>query len=511
MNASGFTLYDMLLRNALVHRDRPALIHEGETQTFADLLARVDALAAGMAAQGIGAGDRVCVLAQNHGAYLHLYGACAKLGALAYPINWRLTQEEIGRVLERAKPAMMIVDEFSLEQIGDWPQTRPEIPHWIQIGGVCGAGLSPLGGLYANPEAAAALPPAELGPDAPFCAISTAAVDIIPRGAVLSHGNILAANVQTMALMGVDAHDCNLVALPLFHIAALGMCLAVLHAGGCNVIMTRFDPEGAVTLIDRHRVTHISDFPPVLAGLLDAAEKAGSKLASLRMVSGLEAPDTIARLHERTGAKFWTGFGQSETSGFVTLQPVQERPGAAGRPAPLARVMLVDEQEREVPVGAEGEILVKGAVVFQGYYDQPEVNAHNFRGGWHHTGDVGRFDADGYLYYVRRKPEKELIKPGGENVYPAEVESVILELDGVGGVCVFGVPDPQWGEAIRAVVETAGEAPENVGLSEQQVIDHVGSRIARFKRPKTVAFTPALPRSKDGSIDREAVKKQWGA
>ena len=506
MDPSGFTVYDMLVRNAFAHGGRTAIVHEGGEVTFAALLARMDALAAGLAAQGLASGDRVCILAQNHPAYLDLYGACAKLGAMAYPINWRLTPEEIGRVLERARPAMMVVDGFSLEAIGDWPKTRKEIPHWRILGGEAAGGLEPLDALYAGPEAAAALAPAEIGPEAPFCVISTAAVDIIPRGAVLTHGNVLSSNVQTMAMMGVGAEDCNLVALPLFHIAALSMCLAVMHAGGCNVVMTRFDPEAAVELIDRHRVTHLSDFPPVLATLLDAAEAAGSALASLRMVSGLEAPETIARLHQTTRARFWTGFGQSETSGFVTLQPVEDKPGAAGRPAPLCRIALMDDDDREVPVGAEGEICVKGPMVFAGYFDQPEVTAHTFRGGWHHTGDVGRFDEDGYLHYVRRKPEKELIKPGGENVYPAEVEAAIMELEGVRGVCVFGVPDTQWGEAIRAVVETASEA----ALTSEQVIEHVGGRIARYKKPKSVHFTDALPTGADGATDREAVKARWG-
>jgi len=133
------------------------------------------------------------------------------------------------------------------------------------------------------------------------------------------------------------------------------------------------------------------------------------------------------------------------------------------------------------------------------------VTAYTMRNGWHHTGDVGRFDADGYLYYVRRKPEKELIKPGGENVYPAEVETVIVQMDGVSGVCVYGIPDVKWGEAVKAVVETpAGR------YTAQQVTDYVGSKIARFKRPHVVVFTDALPRTADGAVDRETVKKTWG-
>jgi len=169
-------------------------------------------------------------------------------------------------------------------------------------------------------------------------------------------------------------------------------------------------------------------------------------------------------------------------------------------------VRLVDDYDSDVSTGQPGEILVRGPLVMKEYYGQPDVTEHTFRGGWHHTGDVGRFDDDGYLHYVRRKPEKELIKPGGENVYPAEVESVIMEIAGVEAVCVFGVPDAEWGEAVRAVVQ----APQGHALSEPGVIDHVGGRIARFKRPKRVFFTNVLPRTDGGGIDREAVKQAFG-
>jgi long-chain acyl-CoA synthetase len=331
-------------------------------------------------------------------------------------------------------------------------------------------------------------------------------VDVTPRGAALTHANVIAANLTIMAAGGLGPSDRYLAALPLFHITALGFCLAVLHAGGASVVMPRFDGDEAVRLIDRHRVTHLSDFPPVLATVLDAAEKQGSRLASLKHVSGLDAPPTIQRLHEKTGAHFWTGFGQSETSGFVSIIRVLDKPGSAGKPVPAAQLRLVDDYDREVPVGTPGEITVRGPLVFQGYYAQPEVTAYTLRNGWHHTGDVGRFDADGYLYYVKRKPEKELIKPGGENVYPAEVETVIMQMAGVSGACVYGIPDPRWGEAVKAVVEVKAPAT----YTGQAVTDFVGSRIARFKRPHVVAFTDALPRNADGAVDRDAVKAKWG-
>jgi len=290
------------------------------------------------------------------------------------------------------------------------------------------------------------------------------------------------------------------------HASALGGALAHLHVGGTSVLVSRFDAEEAVRLIDAHGVTHVSDFPPVLASLLDAAEKLGSRLPSLKYVSGLDSPQTIQRLHETTQAKFWTGFGQSETSGFVTMQRVVDRPGAAGKPIPSCLVKVVDDYDRDVPVGTPGEIVVRGPVVFQGYYAQPDVTEHTFRNGWHHTGDVGRFDAEGHLHYVKRKPEKELIKPGGENVYPAEVETVIMQMEGVSGVCVYGIPDARWGEAIKAVVEVKAAHR----YTAQQVSDFVASRIARFKRPHAVAFTDTLPRTAEGAVDRDSVKATWG-
>lgn len=502
MTVQGFTVYDMIARGAALHGAAPAVIQGEYTLSFREFKARVDALADGLAALGIGAGDRIAILAQNAAAYFVLYGACARQGILAYPINWRLTAEEVARVLERASPKMMVADASTLPVVAGWPESKRQVPHWYQFGSSAAAGFKPFESLFASSGDVA---PAAVSPDHPFAAISTAAVDVVPRGAVLTHGNVIAANLTAMAAMGISAADRYLLALPLFHITALGLSLAHMHAGGASVLAPRFDAEEAVRLIDRHGITHVSDFPPVLLSLLDAAAKQGSRLASLRHVSGLDAPQTIERLHAETEAQFWTGFGQSETSGFVSIQRVAERPGAAGRPVPLSQVAIVDDYDRPVPTGTAGEIVVRGPLVFQGYFDQPDVTAYTFRNGWHHTGDVGRFDGDGFLHYVKRKPEKELIKPGGENVYPAEVETVIMQMVGVSGVCVYGIPDARWGEAIKAVVEVAGSR-----YSAEQVSDFVASRIARFKRPHVVVFTETVPRTAEGAVDRDAVKAQWG-
>jgi acyl-CoA synthetase (AMP-forming)/AMP-acid ligase II len=502
LSVHAFTVYDVVARGAAVHRDAPAVIQGDRTVSFGDLQRRVDELAAGLVDLGIGPGERICVLAQNDAAYLDLYGACARQGIVAYPINWRLTGSEVERVVERARPAMMVVDAATRPLVADWLGGKA-VAHRYQLGAEAGPGFGAFGALY---RPGAPPPLAAVGPDDAFAVISTAAVDVIPRGAVLTHSNVITANLTAIAALGLTARDRYLAVLPLFHVTALGMTLAHLHAGSAVVIVPRFDAEEAVRLIDRHQVAHVSDFPPVLASLLDAAEKLGSALPSLAHVSGLDTPQTIQRLHDKTRARFWTGFGQSETSGFVTIQRVTDKPGASGRPVPAAQVRLVDDYDREVPIGTPGEIVVRGPLVFKGYFDQPDVTAYTFRNGWHHTGDVGRFEADGYLHYVKRKPEKELIKPGGENVYPAEVEAIVMQMAGVSGVCVYGIPDAKWGEAIKAVVEVKAAGQHTA----QQVTDFVGSRIARFKRPHVVVFTEALPRSAEGAVDRDAVKAKWG-
>ena len=501
MHVHSFTVYDILVRNATCHPGRPAVVTEdGDTVSFTDLLARVDALATGLAAGGLSKGDRVLVIAQNSAAYFELYFACARQGIVPYPLNWRLAADEVARSCVRARPRALVIDAAYHEVLPPDGAGLEEVVLKVQLDGAPREGWIGFDRLR-SPDATVERPDVAAGD--PFAIIPTAAVDVTPRGAVLTHANVVTANLQTAAAMTLVPADGNLLALPLFHIAALGSGLAVMQAGGQNVVMPRFDPAEAVRLIDAHGLTFVSDFPPVLVSILDQAKEQGSDLASLRIVNGLDAPDTIERLHAETGADFWSGFGQTETTGWVTLQRFRDRPGAAGVPGPACRVRVVDDYDRDVPTGAAGEILARGPTIFQGYFDQPDVNEITFRGGWHHTGDVGRFDEDGYLHYVKRKPEKELIKPGGENVYPAEVETTIMELPEASAVCVFGVPDRKWGEGIMAVVETVG------GLTAERVIDHVGSRIARFKRPQHVAFTDALPRDESGAVDREAVKAEW--
>ena len=247
------------------------------------------------------------------------------------------------------------------------------------------------------------------------------------------------------------------------------------------------------------------DFAPILGSLLEQGEKNGDDLSSLRKVIGLDSPETIVRYQERTGGTFYSFFGQTETSCLATIGPYNDRPGAAGRAVLAAEVGLVDDDDRPVGEGETGEIVVRGPMVFKGYINLPADTDQSFRNNRHHTGDLGRFDEDGYLFYMGRKAEKELIKPGGENVYPAEVENAILLHPAIARTVVFGVADAKWKEGIKAVCQLN----EGFELTAQELIDFVGGKIARFKKPQYVQFVSEMPLLANGAPDRSQVKKLY--
>jgi long-chain acyl-CoA synthetase len=222
-------------------------------------------------------------------------------------------------------------------------------------------------------------------------------------------------------------------------------------------------------------------------------------------VVGLESSETIERFENTVGGQFWLVYGQTETMALTCLCPNRERPGSDGKPGPLVDLMIADAFDQEVSPGDSGEILVRGPLVFKGYWKESELTEHTLREGWHHTGDLGRMDDAGYLWHIGRKAEKDLIKSGGENVYPVEVEKTILQHPAVEEVSVIGVPDSEFGEGIKAICVLK----PGCALAEQEIIDFVAERIARYKRPRSVLFVESLPKMKDGSIDREQVKAKY--
>jgi long-chain acyl-CoA synthetase len=417
------------------------------------------------------------------------------------PINWRLKPEEIDHVLRDSTPSAIFVDPEYLPQAASLAPKCPFIEKRYVIG-IPDGGFGAFAPLMEG-EAA----PDEPGPglEDPYIMIHTAAVQGKPRGAVLSHRNILVADLQYIHFLGLSADDLHLAMLPLFHIAGLGMLFAAMHAGGASRLMPKFDVDAALESIEKDRATLFVEFPPMLKTLLESAGRKGSDLSSLRHAMGLDLPETVKEFEEKTGATYWTGYGQTETTGFISFSPYFGRAGSAGRANLATEIAIEGEDGSLAAPGATGEIVVRGPLVFLGYWNRGEDNRRTFRGGWHHTGDMGRIDADGYLWYAGRTPEKELIKTGGENVYPAEVEKAILEHPRVDEAVVIGVPDREWGEAVKAICVLRSGSME-----EADLVEFVASRVARYKKPRHVVFVSGLPKKPDGSVDREKVKALYG-
>lgn len=497
--AAGARLRDLSIWHALsangsTHAQRMAFFSDDGNLTHAVFRDKCLDAASDLHAAGLAAGDRVAFLAENSVECFVLIGASARLGAIAVPLNWRLTASELAGILADCRPSMLFADEA----------TRPAAEEALRE---CGLKLelrllATLGDSDAVGRLQAPLPP-EPGSLNALLLIYTAAVAGKPRGATISHGNLLAASVQLSLGVDFGPDDIFLANLPLFHIMGAGFSLSVQLAGGANVVRPRFDAADAAEAIERHAVTTIGTFPPMLATLLDAAETGSRNLASLRAAIGLDAPGTIERLERLwPNARFWTGFGQTETSGLVTIGRATDMPGASGAPGRLSAIGIVDEAGNARQPGEVGQIVVRGPTVMLGYWDDPDDEGGAFAGGWHHTGDLGSVGDDGLLRFAGPAPAKLLIKTGGENVYPAEVERVLLEHPSVREAAVFGIPDERWGEAVAAAIVCETENP----ITTDALSDHVASRIARYKRPTRWLVLEQIPRDINGLFDVNALR-----
>jgi acyl-CoA synthetase (AMP-forming)/AMP-acid ligase II len=503
MGLFDFTYYSIVCRNAALFGQKTAWYEAGSAKTtsFQEVKEITDGLAAGLRAKGIIKGDRIGVIGKNSLEYFLLYGAAAALGAVMLPINWRLSAGEVCFNLNDGKAKILFVDEEFEDMIGKIKAELLTVEHFYSLSGkIEKAGAFP--GLLVQADG---FQPEDLPMDSGFLIIHTAAVAGRPRGALLTHANIVFSSLEFIRAMSLHAEDVHLNILPLFHIGGLSMAISCFHVGATCLNLGKFDAEIAAQLIALKKATVMFDFSPILATLLEQAHKSGADLSTLKKVIGLDSPETIIKYQEKTGGTFYSFFGQTETSCLATVCPYNNRPGSAGQPVQTAEVMLVDDQDRQVKTGDTGEIVIRGPLVFKEYINLPDDTALTFRNNLHHTGDLGRFDQDGFLFYMGRKAEKELIKPGGENVYPAEVENAILLHPAIARTVVFGVPDPKWKEGIKAVCQLK----EGYELTAKELIDFVGEKIARYKKPQYVEFITDLPLLANGSPDRVQIKKLY--
>ena len=491
--------YDWLAHHAMRSPDKLAAVdlQSGRRFSYADYDRRTGSLAAFLGHNlGLEPGERVAVLAPNCTEYFEIQFACARVGAIFLPLNWRLTVPEAEFIIGDAAPKLLIHDaEFAATATE--LKRRCSIAHLLEIG-------SPKDGAYEQALAAAKgqVTPAAVTHDDVWTIMYTSGTTGLPKGAMITYGMTFynAVNLGIPAYIGPDT--VHLAVLPLFHTGGLN-CYAnpVLHAGGTVLVMRTFDPAAALKLIDDKApgITHFFGVPANYQFMAAQAAFATADLSRLKIAGVGGAPISLSLLQtwQARGVALQQGYGMTETSPSVLIlgqADAARKAGSTGLPVLHNAVRIVDENGKDAAQGAIGELWVKGPNVTPGYWNRPEATASSFTDGWLHTGDAARIDEDGFYYIVDRW--KDMYISGGENVYPAEVENVIYQLPAVAEAAVFGMPDEKWGEiGYAAIVVKPGHA-----LSDADVLAHCRERLARFKLPRSVVFVSALPRNATGKV-----------
>lgn len=495
------------------HPQNAAIWHEGRELTYAELDRRSNQVANALIAAGLQPGQRVCVLDKGHDAFFETMFGIAKAGGVYTPVNWRLAPPEIAFVVDDAQAPILFVGQAFAEAISSvapqigrvrqvvyWGEDRPRAG-WTNYGEFIGA-------------AAADDPRRDTASSDTAWQLYTSGTTGHPKGAELTHENLCETIAVTAQGFGsIREGDVGLVCMPLYHIGGSGWALSLLYAGARLIVTREANPAEILDLIPRHRITNAFFVPALMNFLLQHPACKSTDFSSLKTIlyGASPIPEELLKACIATfRCDFVQAYGLTETTGAVVLLPARDHvPGsprlrACGLPIFGCEVKIVREDGTPCAPFEVGEILIKGPSVMKGYWNRPEATAEAIRDRWFHSGDAGYLDSDGYLYIHDRV--KDMIVSGGENVYPAEVESVLFAHPGVADVAVIGVPDERWGEAVKAVVV---RAPGST-VTEEELIAYCQGKVAGYKRPRSVDFVDALPRNPTGKIlKRELRARYW--
>jgi fatty-acyl-CoA synthase len=498
-------VHDWIQSNAVTHRGKPALIGPDQCWTYASFSRQVDETAALLAAQGIGRGDAVAWLAFNSGTMLATLFACARLGAMFVPINWRLAPPEHRVMLAECQPAMLVVDEpFVTESAAQ--RIAPPDTLCVALGETVPRGWASWDELDEHAASGSVIGDAT-GDEAPLLLCYTSGATGKPKGVVLSHTALQANADASVDMHGLRSDDRVLTTLPLFHVGGLNIQTTPALRAGCTVTLhPKFDADATFDAIERDRITLTVLVPAQLEALIAHPRWAGADLSSLRMIStgSTIVPERLIRAVHARGIPVVQVWGATETAPIAACLHADEafrKVGSTGRAACDCELRIVDGEGREVPRGTSGEILVRGANVMSGYWRDTRASAAALADGWFHSGDSGHLDDDGFLWVDGRL--KDMIISGGENVSPAEVEAVLLDCPEVAEAAVVGRPDERWGEVVVAVI-----APKpGAAVERERVLGLFDGRLARFKHPKDLIVVDTLPRNALGKVLKDDVRK----
>jgi acyl-CoA synthetase (AMP-forming)/AMP-acid ligase II len=491
--------FAVLAHHASRHPDKAITVFEGAETSYAEMAARAQALAGGLAAGGVGKGDVAALLSYNCPEFLETVFAANCLGAVAMPINWRLAAPEVRYILEHSGAKALMCDEALVALAGEATKgiestlvracVSPAPPEgWVALAELRTAAAP------AEPVAAAA--------DDVHRLMYTSGTTGRPKGVMITHANLAWKNLAHLVEFGFTGADLGLACGPLYHVGALDLTTTSLIAAGATTIVHRaFDAAAVVDELERSRVTTVWLAPAMVNAIMALPGVEERDLSSVRVIinGGEKMPIPLIERIQRTFPSAWfaDAYGLTESvSGdtFLDRDSIVAKLGSVGRPCLYLELDIWDAEGRPVPAGERGEIVLRGPKVFPGYWRDPDATARAFAGGWFHTGDIGVQDEDGYLFIVDRL--KDMIVSGGENIAGSEVERVLYEHPAVLEAAVVARPDERWGEVpVAHVVLRPGAS-----ATEDELIEHCRGQLAKFKVPRAVTFLDALPRNPSGKV-----------
>ncbi|MGM9931382.1 o-succinylbenzoate--CoA ligase [Pradoshia sp.] len=476
-------------KRATITPGRIAVITEEEKITYKALHNKITDTAAFLKqSYGVENGDRVAILSQNRLEYLVLIFALAKLGAIAVPLNIRLTSSELCYQLKDSDTSVLIAEGLFYEQAQSLLQ-ETGIDHLAKIEA------------FAAIESAGNYPFQEINESAPFIICYTSGTTGKPKGAVLTQANMFWNAINNVLAIDLTSADRSIVLLPLFHIGGIGLfALPTLFVGGTVIIPGKFEPQKAIAMIEQYEATIVMGVPAIHKALIECPSFKREKMKAVRWFynGGAPCPHELIQTFFDHGFLFGQGFGMTETSPTLFMLSREDAPrkiGSIGKPVMYSDFKLVNQE------GDVGELVVKGPNIMTEYWRKPAATNETIIDGWLYTGDLARIDEEGFVYIVGRK--KEMLISGGENIYPLEIEQAISQHTDVSEVAVTGVADPVWGEVPAAFVVKKPSSE----LTDKDIIEYCRDKLAKYKLPKEIIFMDELPKNATGKIQKNQLGK----
>ncbi len=506
---------DLIRHQKRLRPNTVAMTYAGKEFTYAQMSERVNRAANALHELGIRKGERVALLSQNCNQYVELCFANGKIGAVSVPLNYRLTPAELEYIINNSEAVALIVADDFVATIAQIKHLLPNIRHTVCIGG-SHQGYREYEELIAG--ASPAEPQVDVHENDLLWQMYTSGTTGRPKGAMITHRNLVSNVVQTGMGFRSEPGDKALIVAPLYHAAAMIVSVTTLAQGGTVLIKKDFIPPEVIQAFNSEGVTHALLVPAMILFLLNMPGIEKVNFGTLKyVIYGASAIplEVLRKAMQVFKCSFLQGYGQTESVAVLTqLMPEDHvldgppekvrRLESCGREIFGTEVRIVDENGNDCPTGVVGEIIGRGDQIMQGYWKMPEATTETLKGGWLHTGDMGCFDEDGYIYIKDRM--KDMIVSGGENVYPREIEEVLFTHPAVADAACIGIPSEKWGEEIKAIVVLKPGAT----ATDRDVISYCDGKLAGFKRPRSVDFVASLPKNPSGKVlKRELREPYW--